>query len=376
MKEIEQPRVAVIYMYNAPYRSDLYDWTQKALSSRNGNLFVFSTCFELPNNPWTALERNPKHARLVTLRYRLIKNTHVFIPRRDLFDNLKAIDCSLVWVHEFSLFSIAAIIWGKLHNVPTVLSTDIGPNFSNIFSAFKMKRSKRYRQALILRLVDKVICCTPDAMTRLAKSKKPHIFCPHAIDTHEFTFKCRKAAHPGPVYFLQVAGINYWKGWDLLLEAFSTAVKVNSNMCLTFVGEGAPADLYATAEKLSIRDKVTVFPFAEKPTLLQHYHDADVFVLASRTDTYGVVGHEAASCGLPLMLSKYAGVSQVFLKDQEAGFQFDPEDTAAFAALLVKLADDGELRHSMGLVARKIAEEYCVRKLGSQLGSFLTEPSR
>jgi len=84
--------------------------------------------------------------------------------------------------------------------------------------------------------------------------------------------------------------------------------------------------------------------------------------LASRADTYGVVIHEAAACGLPLVVSRHCGASSVLVEEGKNGFVVDPDDAATFANHLHTLIQDPLLRGEFAKHSRVIAERWDVKK--------------
>jgi glycosyltransferase involved in cell wall biosynthesis len=108
--------------------------------------------------------------------------------------------------------------------------------------------------------------------------------------------------------------------------------------------------------------KLDLVGFRNGDSLIQEYQSADLFVLPSRFDTYGVVAHEAACCGLPLLLSKYAGSSSNLILEGENGFVVDPYDREDFSERISKIIDNKGLRLAMGKKSRMIGVSYDVKK--------------
>lgn len=92
------------------------------------------------------------------------------------------------------------------------------------------------------------------------------------------------------------------------------------------------------------------------PELLHLYQNADIFVLPTREDVYGVVYIEAMAAGLPCVGTNIMAVSEL-IRDGETGFTISPGNQDALYQALGKLVADPHLRLSMGLAGRTTAIE-------------------
>jgi glycosyltransferase involved in cell wall biosynthesis len=88
------------------------------------------------------------------------------------------------------------------------------------------------------------------------------------------------------------------------------------------------------------------------------YAAADIFVLLSRHEPWGVVVNEAAACGLPLVLSDTVGAAWDLLRSGENGFVVEPGDVAAAAEALAALATDEARRARAGARSRELASAW------------------
>ena len=92
------------------------------------------------------------------------------------------------------------------------------------------------------------------------------------------------------------------KGFDLLIEAFHLFSQKNQEWTLDIVGEGVEEELYRTLiKKYNIEDRVTIHPFTNQ--IQKHYSKAQVYVLSSRWEGFGLVLVEAMAHGLPVVSS-------------------------------------------------------------------------
>ena len=92
------------------------------------------------------------------------------------------------------------------------------------------------------------------------------------------------------------------------------------------------------------------------PELFQLYQDADIFVLPTHEDVYGVVFIEAMAAGLPCVGTTVMAVPEL-VQNGVNGFTVSPKDQKSLSEVLHKLVNSPEIRLSMGLAGRKIAEQ-------------------
>jgi UDP-glucose:(heptosyl)LPS alpha-1,3-glucosyltransferase len=87
-----------------------------------------------------------------------------------------------------------------------------------------------------------------------------------------------------------------------------------------------------------------------------YYAAADCFVLPTRYEPFSLATLEAMAAGLPVVISRVAGVSELLKADRDCLILQDAEDVDVLADRLGRLARDEALRASLGAEARKTAE--------------------
>jgi glycosyltransferase involved in cell wall biosynthesis len=90
--------------------------------------------------------------------------------------------------------------------------------------------------------------------------------------------------------------------------------------------------------------------------LIDLYAQADVFVLPTRADTYSMVALEAMAMGLPVIISRVGGISDI-VAEGETGYIIPPDDLDVLRDRLRRLKHDRTLRLSMGARGRKRVEQ-------------------
>lgn len=156
----------------------------------------------------------------------------------------------------------------------------------------------------------------------------------------------RNARRAGPLRVLTVGRLIPRKGIDLLLRAVARAAASGTAVDLTVVGSGPEEGRLRTlAGDLGLAPRW--HGFVDQPGLPELYADADVFAFPTLDDPFGIVVLEAAAAGLPVIASPHGGATEDFVRDGINGLVVEPRDTAALAAAIGRLADDGELRAAM-----------------------------
>lgn len=115
------------------------------------------------------------------------------------------------------------------------------------------------------------------------------------------------------------------KGWNVLLEAFESFVKLVPNSHLYIAGAGKDEEkVLKCIEKLKIQSKVTVLGGLPRESLGEFMRSLDIFVFPTLLfESLGLVALEAMSCGVPVIASKRGGIVD-YVKDGLNGFLITP----------------------------------------------------
>lgn len=170
---------------------------------------------------------------------------------------------------------------------------------------------------------------------------------------------------------LFVGRIEPLKGIDVLIEAMALLLKDkderSDEVCLCIIGGDPDADadtlnreisrLQRMRETLGIADVVTFLGKRAQDTLPYHYSAAEVCVVPSHYESFGMVALEAMACGTPVIASKVGGLTFT-VRDGRTGFLVPSDDPRALADQLSLLLTDGNLRRTMGQQAVQLSERY------------------
>jgi glycosyltransferase involved in cell wall biosynthesis len=165
--------------------------------------------------------------------------------------------------------------------------------------------------------------------------------------------KVRTAWGTGPetVVILFCAKLQPWKRPQDLVHAFARAQLQNA--LLVYAGDGPQRHhLELQASQLGIRERVRFLGFQNQTQLPAIYSAADLMVLPSEYEPFGVVVNEASCCGCAVVVSDRVGSARDLVMPVDAKLVYPFGDVQSLAALLRKLCGDQECLHRLGSAAR------------------------
>ncbi|WP_026614503.1 glycosyltransferase family 4 protein [Ensifer aridi] len=147
------------------------------------------------------------------------------------------------------------------------------------------------------------------------------------------------------------------KGFDLLLEAFSKVAESHPEWKLVIWGEGDERrSLEALRDALGLQERVEMPGLTQRPGLW--IESADVFVLSSRYEGWGIVLLEAMAAGLPVVSYECDWGPRVMITHGSDGILVPREDVEALAKALERVMADRDLRERLGARAEASAQRY------------------
>lgn len=184
---------------------------------------------------------------------------------------------------------------------------------------------------------------------------------------------------------LFVGRIDPIKGIDIWFRAMARVVEehpaLRGKMCVCLVGgdvdEDTPPDaelarLQSLKDELGIGDLVLFRGKQSQENLPYYYSAADIVVMPSLYESFGMVALEAMACGTPVVASDVGGLSFV-VRDGETGFLVPEGDPRALADILGHLICEPELRDRLGKRGIEIAREYAWTRIADQIEEIYQE---
>lgn len=352
-QRMKAPTIAIVSKARSTYFKPLYEAFAEAQSEPWRTLLV-----------WPSGSRNEHPDELVTphadnLDLRLVAS---FLPGREAWRVLQSSDLRGILIHEYSPFTLQALVYAKTRHLPVVVSTEIGRRNAHFFS-LRVRQWHNFWG----RFVDGIVACCPAAHEPLSGKRVPTTSAYHSVDSRIYTPVGREKRPDEPVVFAYLGRLIHRKGLDLLLKA---AAELKSRGAtgfkLRFIGMGDEGWLRPLIHQFGMEEHVEMTGFLSGEKLRGALQSADVFVLPTRQDTYGAVAHEAACLGLPLLLSRHAGAAEALVQQERNGFIFTPQNTQSFAGYMERLLN-ADLRASMAQASREIGETHSAPMRGACL---------
>jgi len=194
----------------------------------------------------------------------------------------------------------------------------------------------------------------------------PQFPMPYAVDNAYFGLRAEEAAatepalraklnlEPGRPIILFASKLQPRKHADHLVEAYSSLLKKTTfSPYLVIVGDGEEREnIQSRCQALGLTD-VRFAGFQNQSVLPRYFRLADVFVLPSRHEPWGLIVNESMAAGCPVIVSTDVGSGPDLITDGIEGFIYPVGDIPALTHALARVLASPEIAASMGEAARR-----------------------
>lgn len=215
---------------------------------------------------------------------------------------------------------------------------------------------------------DQIVAFSPherDSMVRLYEADPSRIrLVPCGVDLTTFRpldqeESRKKLGLNGDKVFLYVGRIESLKGLDLLVHTTAQLDTCQGIRVLVVGGDNGKDQeierLRQLAEELDVSDVIDFVGRVEQEELPVYYSAADVCVVPSFYESFGLAALESMACGTPVVASRVGGLSTI-IQHGRTGYLKSWRCPEAFANSLEMIISSKSLQDSMGLAARRRAE--------------------
>jgi UDP-glucose:(heptosyl)LPS alpha-1,3-glucosyltransferase len=162
---------------------------------------------------------------------------------------------------------------------------------------------------------------------------------------------------------------NGWsnKGLPCLIEAVGRLPDIPIKLLI--VGRDERSPYLGRASTLGIKDRLRFLD--PSPDVIQFYAACDVYTGPSVQDAFALPPAEAMACGLPVIISRDAGASEIISDGVDGLILRESSDAEGLASLIRRLYEDAALRQRLGEAAAKTAAQLTWEKNALQMAEFL-----
>lgn len=161
---------------------------------------------------------------------------------------------------------------------------------------------------------------------------------------------------------MSVGRFAFVKGYDILLKACS---KLDPDTGIYIIG-GKVTEEYAEMQKKLKLKNVHFVEFKTKKELAKYYKAADLFVLPTREDIWGLVVNEAMAYGLPVITTTRCIAGLELIKNGENGYIVPVGDSEELAEKCNEILADNVLRRKMAENSLEKIQEYTIENMADR----------
>jgi len=239
----------------------------------------------------------------------------------------------------------------------------------------------------VIRRADRIIAATIAEVTQLrflykAPANKMVVIPPGVDVSHFYPIpgdeaKMYVGLKPEDNMVLFVGRIEPLKGVDTLIQAMSCLqLKDGHRVHLAIIGgdpSASPQEMSAEMARLQklcddlcVGQTVVFLGKRDQDRLPYYYSAAELLVMPSHYESFGMVALEAMACGTPVIASEVGGLAYL-VRDGETGFTVPDQEPELLSEKITWLLDDHELHRTMSERAVEYAQDYAWEKIACQI---------
>jgi len=252
------------------------------------------------------------------------------------------------------------------HNVPIVFTPHYDPlNHSTILGKMLGWIHDKTIGKSFLKLPDHIISVSTFEANNLRKmfniAQERITVIPHGVDF--INTKKKKRENKSNITLLYVGYLHEYKGVNYIIKALHELVCSLDfkNIKLRIVGEGPEKrNLLLLSKKLKVEEFIEWIPFLPHEKVLEEMQRADIFLLLSKSEGYGIVVAEALAMGTPAIVTKGTALEEFTKEPGCFGVDYPPNPREV-AKLILKIVNSDVKVGSFGKKIRtwdKVARDY------------------
>jgi len=193
---------------------------------------------------------------------------------------------------------------------------------------------------------------------------------PNLVDTEFFKLP-EKTRQKEPFIVFSAGILGKIKGMDLLIRAFGRFQKKYPDSLLRIAGRGPLLkELSQLIEDQKIKDKVKFVGYLDREGIRSEMQQANLFILASRFEAFGVVLIEAMATGLPVIATRSGGPG--YIVNADAGILTDVENEDQLTSALINMYEQYN-EYDQVAIRKQTIERYSKEVVMNQYSKLIDE---
>lgn len=317
-----------------------------------------------------------------------------YIP--EFVEGIKAFACEkrikydIIHSHYWMSGLAAAPLSDAWDGIPIVHMFHTLGEMKNRIARTEEEREGEYRingEKQVIRRADRIIVATVAELTQLRflyKANGNMVVIPPGVDVSHFypipgdEAKMYVGLKPEDRMVLFVGRIEPLKGVDTLIQAMSglQLKEKNKPVHLAIIGgdpSASPEEMSAEmarlqklCDDLAVGQTVVFLGKRDQDKLPYYYSAAQLVVMPSHYESFGMVALEAMACGTPVIASEVGGLAYL-VRDGETGFTIPDQEPEELCDKISWLLNDHELHETMSARAVEYAQDYAWEKIAKQI---------
>ncbi len=338
----------------------------RALAQQLPGLQVIEVADTQQKHPWRSGREDLGFARRTTFPGEIVETIPVRRQVMAVSDVLREIRPEVIVVGSYSEPAIlAAARWAWKRRIPTVL---------RFVSTYHDKTRIGWTEALKGRFVRRytTVAVTGERAEEYALrlgAKREHVYRTGNMVDNEWYATCadrvrRNDSHQRqrlglPIrYFLTVSRFSPEKNLLVLLKAFSQYRRRGGQWDMVLVGSGPQETELREMVRANGVPGVHFVGWKQYDALPSYYALASCLVLASVSESWGLVVNEAMACGLPVLVSERCGCVPELCQEGQNGYRFAPDSMDELRGLMVRISSDSDRLSTFGKASRRIISSF------------------
>ncbi len=272
---------------------------------------------------------------------------------------------------HFTDYGYLAAKLKETEQVPLVLT-----EHSSLVNQDKLPSDIEQAAKLAFARADKLIAVSPALAEKMREhSHRSVLWIPDMVDTELFSYTDEHEQmrslweetelEGGEFSFLSCGNLRKVKRMDVLIQAFARAFRDCPKVHLTICGQGEEeGNLRKLIYDLKMENRIELAGIRPREEIAQRLQQADCFVLASVSETFGVSYLEALSCGVPVIATRCGG-PECFVNEHN-GLMVEPDDVEGLSSAMLTMYCNGG-SYNRAAIAQEVRNHYSSQAVAARL---------